>query len=145
MYRLPIVKVALVRERTVPADVKIITSPADAFAILQPLIGDADREHFVVLMLNTRNAVIGIHTVSTGTLNASLVHPREVFKAALLANTAALILGHNHPSADLSPSVEDVALTKRLRDAGELMGLPVLDHLIIGHDHFISLKERGDL
>lgn len=145
MYRLPLVKVALIRERTVAAETRVITSPADAFAVLYPLIGDADRECFVVLLLNTRNTVIGIHQVSQGTLNASLVHPREAAKAAILANAAAMILAHNHPSGDTTPSTEDVALTQRLKQVGELLGIPVLDHLVIGHDHFTSLKEKGDL
>lgn len=101
-----------------------------------------DRENFVVLLLDTKNKVIGINTVSIGTLNSSLVHPREVFKPAILASAAALILAHNHPSGDPKPSREDIEVTKRLIEAGGLLGIQVLDHIIVG-DYCVSLKEQG--
>lgn len=143
MCRIPIYKVTLVRDSSMPAPSRSVQSPADACALLRAFIGDADREHFAVLLLDTRNRVTGIHNVSVGNLNASLVHPREVFKAAILGSAAALIVAHNHPSGDADPSPEDLTLTHRLKQAGELLGIPVLDHLIIGAPGFVSLKERG--
>jgi len=142
MYRIPVYKVSLVRERSHTVECHIVTSPATAYQILNEFIGDADREQFVILLLDTRNIVRGLHVASIGTLSAALVHPREVFKPAMLANAAAIILGHNHPSGDPTPSTEDLALTARLMQSGELLGIPVLDHLVLGHEIFISMKER---
>jgi len=93
--------------------------------------------------LNTKNHIIARETLSMGTLNASLVHPREVFKAAVQKSSASIICVHNHPSGDPTPSPEDIALTKRLAEAGHLMGIDVLDHLVIGDGRFVSLKEQG--
>jgi len=143
MYRIPIYTVSLVRERSQAAEKKVISSPMDAYRILNEYIGDADREHFVVMFLDTRNTARGIHTASIGSLNASCVHPRETFKTAILANAAAVILCHNHPSGDPDPSPEDLTLTTRLVEAGALLGIAVLDHIILGDERFISLKERG--
>jgi DNA repair protein RadC len=104
-----------------------------ASALLQTyLAGDADREHFVVVLLDRKNQVIGMNTVSIGSLTASIVHPRETFKAAILSNAAAIICGHNHPSGDPQPSQEDRVLTARLVEAGKLLGISVLDHIILG-------------
>jgi DNA repair protein RadC len=141
--RIPIHRVELVREGSVPVDSRAIQGPADAADILRERIGAADREHFVALLLDTRHRVIGLHTVSVGTLNSSQVHPREVFKAAILANAAGVIVGHNHPSGDPEPSTEDLAITARLKQAGEVLGIALLDSLIIGHPGHVSLKERG--
>jgi DNA repair protein RadC len=141
--RIPIYRVTLVRDSSLPTPSRSVQSPADACAMLRAFIGDADREHFVALLLDTRNRVAGLHTVSVGNLSASLVHPREVFKAAILGSAAALIVGHNHPSGDADPSQEDLAMTARLKQAGELLGIPVLDHLVLGDPGFASLKERG--
>ena len=99
-----------------------------------------DREHFVVILLDRKNAPIGINTVSIGSLTASVVHMRETFKAAILANAAAILCGHNHPSGDPEPSREDRALTKRLVDAGKLLGIAVVDHLIVGDGTITSFS-----
>lgn len=104
---------------------------------------EADREIFTILMLNIKHKVIGIHDVSVGSLTASVVHPREVFKAACLANAAALIIAHNHPSGDPTPSKEDMNITQNLITAGKLMDIPVLDHIVVGDDKFISFKQEG--
>ena len=104
---------------------------------------DETKEHFVTLHLDSKNRLACMDVVSTGSLNASIVHPREVFKTALLSNAAALILIHNHPSGDPTPSREDLELTGRLKEAGELLGLRVLDHIIIGEDCYVSLADRG--
>ena len=103
-----------------------------------------DREVFFVMCLNTRNNVVAVHRCHVGSLNASLVHPREVFKSAILNNAASVIVAHQHPSDDITPSKEDINVTKRLVEAGKLLGIEVLDHLVVNSDNgFTSLKERG--
>jgi DNA repair protein RadC len=102
-----------------------------------------DREHFRVILLNTKNRVLGVETVSIGSLNSSLVHPREVFKSAVQRSAAGVILVHNHPSGDPTPSSEDIEITRRLSDAGRVIGIEVLDHIIIGDHLFVSFKEKG--
>jgi DNA repair protein RadC len=129
---LPIYRVQLVHEAALAAPRTQIRSSADAVALLRQFLGMVDREHFVVIMIDRKNRLIGINTVSIGSLTASVVHPREVFKAAILSNAAALICGHNHPSGDPQPSSEDRALTERLVEAGKLLGIEVLDHVIVG-------------
>lgn len=107
-------------------------SPGAVSKIMRQYLSGADREHFVVLLLNAKLQVTGINTVSIGSLNNTCVHPREVFKPAILANASSVILAHNHPSGDATPSEEDILLTKRLRDAGEILGIEVVDHIIVG-------------
>jgi DNA repair protein RadC len=125
-------RICLVREGRMPCYNQQIRSAVDASTLLHTYLADVDREHFVVLMLDQKNKVIGINTVSIGSLTASIVHPREVFKPAILSNAAALILAHNHPSGQPQPSQEDRVLTVRLVAAGKLLGISVLDHVIIG-------------
>lgn len=109
-----------------------IATPGQAAAIVHRLIGEADREHFVALYLNNRHQITHAHIVSRGTAQSAPVHPREVFKAAVLANAAAVVVGHNHPSGDVQPSRDDSALIERLRSAGEVLGIEVLDALVVG-------------
>src|SRR5215510_6479824 len=141
----PIYKISLVREGRVACYEQQIRSSANASTILQTYLADVDREHFVVLMLDQKNKVIGIHTVSIGSLTASIVHPREVFKPAILSNAAAIILAHNHPSGQPQPSQEDRVLTVRLVAAGKLLGISVLDHVIIGDgtSAYFSFADEG--
>lgn len=120
-----------------------ITDPAAAAALLLPRLAHRRREHFGVLLLDSRNRIERQAIISVGSLNGSLVHPREVFREALLHAAASLILFHNHPSGDPTPSREDVAITGRLISAGTLVGVEVLDHLVIGRGRFTSLKEQG--
>lgn len=120
-----------------------IRSPHDAADILTEQLRYLQKEHFVCLFLNTKNHVIAQETLSMGSLNASIVHPREVFRAAIKCSSASIICAHNHPSGDPTPSPEDISLTRRLLEAGEIVGIDVLDHLIIGDDGFVSMKERG--
>jgi DNA repair protein RadC len=120
----------------------LISCPAEVVPFLAE-IKDQRREHFLCLYLNARNQVVHKEVISIGSLSASIVHPREVFRVALQHAVASLILAHNHPSGDVSPSKDDLELTRRLVKAGELMGIEVLDHLIIGADEFLSLKEKG--
>jgi DNA repair protein RadC len=102
-----------------------------------------DREEFIVILLNAKNDLIGFNVGSVGTLTASLVHPREVFKPVLLGNAAALLLLHNHPSGHPTPSQEDLASTRRLREIGDLFGIKVLDHLIVGDGKYVSFVNDG--
>ncbi|MDN4067538.1 DNA repair protein RadC [Paenibacillus vini] len=102
-----------------------------------------EKEHFVILYLNTKNRVIGRETVSVGSLNAAIVHPREVFRGAIRRGSASVICAHNHPSGDPTPSQEDIDITKRLAQAGELVGIDLLDHVILGRDNHTSLKQSG--
>jgi DNA repair protein RadC len=144
-YRVPVYRVTLVREAAIPAPAARLRSAAQAAALLQQYLGAVDREHFVVILLDRKHAPIGINTVSMGSLTASVVHPREVFKSAILANAAALLCGHNHPSSDPTPSREDRAVTQRLVAAGKLLDIPVLDHIIIGDGStaYFSFADEG--
>ena len=110
----------------------VISSPEDVDGLLRGRIANLDRENFVVVLLNTKNEVLGFPTVSVGTLSASLVHPREVFKPAIRASAAGIILAHNHPSGRVKPSREDREVTRRLKEASEIIGIEVLDHVILG-------------
>jgi DNA repair protein RadC len=127
----PIYRVTLVKEGRVPCYDQQIRSSADASTFLHTYLADVDREHFVTILLNQKNRIIGVNTVSIGSLTASIVHPREVYKSAILSNAASIICGHNHPSTDCQPSKEDRAITTRLVEAGKLLGVNVLDHVII--------------
>jgi DNA repair protein RadC len=132
-----------------PRERAAISAPGDAAALLRDEMRDLDREEFRVLLLNTKNALLRVAHVSRGSLNASIVEPREVFKDAIAASAASVILAHNHPSGDPTPSSEDIAITKRLVKAGELLNIAVLDHIIVGQraghrdQDFVSLKELG--
>jgi DNA repair protein RadC len=100
-------------------------------------------ESMVMITLDTKNNITGLFTVSQGSLNSSIVHPREIYKRAILQNAASIIIAHNHPSGDTTPSQEDIAVTKRISEAGKLLGIELLDHIIVGDIGFCSLKERG--
>jgi DNA repair protein RadC len=146
MYRIPIYQVRLVRDGSQRAERKKVNAPATAAEVLHQYLADAGREHFVVLLLDTQNQIIGIHTVTVGTLDASLTHPREIFKAAFLVNAASIVLAHNHPSGDPAPSAEDHTVTRQLRDAGALLGIEVHDHIVLGDaPRYYSFAEAGAL
>jgi DNA repair protein RadC len=104
---------------------------------------DADKEHFLLLVMNNKNRINGFKVISTGSLTASLVHPREVWRAALHLCAAAVIFVHNHPSGDPAPSQEDQEITRRLKETGELLGIRVLDHVVLGQERFFSFSDRG--
>ena len=122
----------------------VISSPADVDGLLRGRIANRDRENFVVLLLNTKNEVIEMPTISVGTLSASLVHPREVFKPAIKASAASVILAHNHPSGKVEPSREDREVTQGMSGAAQIIGIEVLDHVILG-DGYVSMKGHGML
>jgi DNA repair protein RadC len=129
--------------RTSMNDTITIRSPQDVATYLMEDLRYLQKEHFVCLFLNTKNHVIAQETLSMGSLNASIVHPREVFRAAIKRSSAAIICVHNHPSGDPTPSPEDIQMTARLVEAGQIIGIEVLDHIILGDQNFVSLKEKG--
>ena len=139
-----IYKLKMIKEDTVEYSTTI-KSPADIAALARDVLGlhEAAEENFAIICLNTKNKIAGVHTVSIGSLNASIVHPREVFKAALLNNANGIICLHNHPSGDPEPSRDDIETTHRLVNAGNILGIKVLDHVIIGDNRYVSLKEQG--
>lgn len=137
----PVFRVQLVRARG--SSKMTISDEQGAAEILRRYLQHEDREHFVTLMLDAKNRVIGLHTASIGTLSSALISPREVFKAAILANAASIILAHNHPSGDTTPSPEDIQVTETLKRAGQILGIDVLDHLIVGENGaFRSLRRE---
>lgn len=144
-YAIPTYRVMLVREAEVRGVRPQIRSVTDLYGILKDQLAGADREHFMVVMLNRKNRLIGLNTVSIGSLTASVVHPREVYKPAILCNASAVAFGHNHPSGDPQPSQEDRHITARLVEAGKLLGIQVLDHLIIGEQGYFSFADHGIL
>jgi DNA repair protein RadC len=127
----------------VPAQRPVIRSPGDAAAIVMPQLRYESKEHFMALLLSTKNHVLAVPVISIGSLNASIVHPRELFREAISHSAASTILVHNHPSGDPTPSPEDISLTRRLVEAGQLLDISVLDHLIIGDGKYVSMKEKG--
>ena len=122
---------------------RVVSGPADVAALLMPALRDLDREHFLAVLLSTKNQVQDVVTVSIGSLSASIVHPREVLKPAIQASAAALIAVHNHPTGVPTPSPEDLEFTRRLARCGELVGIRLLDHVILGDGTYESLKEGG--
>ena len=142
----PGLRVSLVREPSAtPA--ATVSGPEDAVTVIRAAIPAGDeREHFIAVFVDARNRVKGVSVVSVGTLTASLVHPREVFRPAIVAGAAGVIVAHNHPSGEASPSSEDRAATARLVKAGALLGVPLLDHVIVGAgESFYSFREQGAL
>ena len=121
----------------------VIHNPQDVYEIMADKISNLNVEQFEIISLSTKNQVLDIATISLGTINSSLAQPREIFQKALKNNAAALILVHNHPSGDTSPSKQDIAVTKRIINAGEIMGINVLDHIIVGRNGFFSIKESN--
>lgn len=119
-----------------------ISSSSDVYGLFQYLVREC-KEHFLALHLDTKNKIICVDQVSVGSLNASIVHPREVMKACLLSSCAGLILVHNHPSGNPEPSREDIEITKRLKEGAELLGIRLLDHVIIGNESCVSFADRG--
>ena len=121
----------------------IVKTPDDAVGLVRARLKGKKKEHFVALLLDTRNQLIKASEISIGSLDSSIVHPREVFKEAIAASAASVILVHNHPSGDPEASEDDIKLTKRLVEAGEIVGIDVLDHIIIGGKKYLSLKREG--
>ena len=140
--RVDIVSIKMVREGSTKYENRKIETPFDAYVLLKNFLEDSDREELLVVCLDTKNQPINICTVSVGTLNSSLVHPREVFKTAILSNSNQIMLAHNHPSGISAPSNEDKAMTSRIKDAGVILGIELIDHIIIGSNEYFSFKEN---
>jgi len=124
----------------VPFDIK---NPEAVVKAIRASVQDKAKEHFKLILLNSRNRVIGISTISIGTLTTSLVHPREVFKEAIMHSAASVVLAHNHPSGDPDPSEDDLKITKKLVESGKILGIEVIDHIIIGKIDHYSFREKG--
>lgn len=135
------VELSLSRPQT--TDRPTIRGPADVAQLLTPL-QTYDREAFYAIHMDARNGLCGLEQISVGTVNASLVHPREVYKGAFLTNASRIIVAHNHPSGNLSPSQEDLTVTKRLSEAGEILGVPLLDHVVVGGGGYQSIEQSTD-
>jgi DNA repair protein RadC len=142
-YRAPRYRVTLVCETERTGTAEPIWDSSTAVQVFRPCFEHLDREHFVVCGLDAKHRVIGINLVSVGTLTLSIVHPREVFKPLIVMNAAAWLCCHNHPSGDPAPSQEDRLLTKRLREVGDLLGITLLDHLILGEARHYSFVDEG--
>lgn len=121
-----------------------ITQPLDVVNLIKELIAEKDREYLLVICLNVRNEINNISTVSVGSLSSSIVHPREVFKTAILSNSCSIILSHNHPGGSIIPSSEDKNVSIRIKEAGKILGIDLLDHIIVGFDNpeYYSFKEH---
>lgn len=144
--RVNIVSIKMVRDSSILYDIRNIKSPSDAVGLGRKFLDGADRGKLILCCLNTKNQPVSVSLISLGSINSSIVHPREVFKVAILSNAASIILFHNHPSGDPSPSAEDINVTKRLKECGNLIGIELIDHIIIGsEDSYCSLKDKGIL
>ncbi len=120
-----------------------IKSMDDVVKAVKPLMADPNKEHFIALYLNTKNGILRQEIISIGSLNANIVHPREVFRTAIMVSACNIIVAHNHPSGDPTPSSEDIELTKKLVESGKILGINVLDHVIIGHDRNYGFREMA--
>lgn len=147
-YSIPRYKIALVREKTLRWPSLQLLSSLESAKIFRAYLGkDIATEHFLLAMLDTKNDLIGILTISTGSLSASVVHPRHVFQPPIFHNAAGILVAHNHPSGNPQPSREDITLTIRLTDCGDLLGITLLDHIILGdgNQSYYSFAENGML
>ncbi|WP_333562579.1 JAB domain-containing protein [Clostridium baratii] len=141
--RVGIVSLKLIKENSVLYETRTIRSPYDAYKLIKNFLIDSDREKFVVACLDTKNQPVNISVVSIGSVNSAIVHPREVFKVAMLSNASKIICFHNHPSGNLKCSKEDENITNRLKECGEILGIELVDHIIVGdNDKYFSFKEN---
>jgi DNA repair protein RadC len=143
--RVDIVRIQIIKESSVLYKDRKVSSPSDTYNLIKGFLERSDREQLIVCSLDTKNQPTNINVVSIGTLDSSLVHPRELFKPAILSNAASIIVAHNHPSGDPQPSSEDINITNRLKECGKILGIDLIDHIIIGDERFVSLKEKGIL
>lgn len=142
--RISIVSIKMIREGSILYNTRKILSSSDAVNLGRYFLEELDRESLILCCMDIKNQPISINTVSIGSLNSSIVHPREVFKAAILSNAANILLFHNHPSGDTTPSKEDISITDRIKEAGKIIGIDLLDHIIIGSGNkYTSLKRQG--
>lgn len=139
---LDLVSIRMVREKTLKGVVDKIAGSSDAANFFKLLLQDLDREVVALLTLDHKKVPINVSVISMGTLNSTLVHPREVFKTAVLSNATSIILAHNHPSGNAEPSEQDLQVTQRIQEAGALLGIELIDHIVIGDDNYYSLREN---
>lgn len=141
--RVDIVSLKLVKESSVLYESRKISNPYDAYRLIKNFLVDSDREKFVVVCLDTKSQPVSIEIVSIGTVNSAMVHPREVFKVAVLSNASKIICFHNHPSGNTNFSKEDEVITNRLKKCGEILGIELVDHIVVGDDDkYFSFKEN---
>lgn len=144
--RVNIVSLKMVKEASVLYENRKVASPNDAVDLIKDFLQESDREKCILICLDTKNQPTFLTTISIGSLNSSIIHPREVFKLAIMSNSASIIMAHNHPSGDPNPSKEDMGITKRLVEAGEILGIKIIDHIIVGDgDRYYSFKENDHL
>lgn len=141
--RVDLISLKVCREKSIKYGDRQINSPMQALQIVKEFIGETDREYFVVMNLNVKNEPCSIEICSMGLVDQTLVHPREVFKSAITTNSVKIIIFHTHPSGSVSPSKDDIDITKNLMRASAIMQIPILDHIIIGDNHYFSFKEEG--
>jgi DNA repair protein RadC len=137
-------RVSLIKDHVLPyTTASLILTPLQVYELIKEYLQGSDREQFIAIFLDSRSEVIGINTVSVGTLTESLVHPREVFKGAILANAASVIVAHNHPSGEALASEADYSVTSKLKEAGRILGIPIEDHVIVGAEGYFSFRQQG--
>lgn len=141
--RVDIVSLRLVKETSLLYKDRAIRSPEDGYNLFKQFLGELDREYFVVMCLDVKNQPTAINVCHIGSLDASIVHPREIMKIAILSNSASILICHNHPYGNPVESPEDIEVTKRLAEAGSIIGIELLDHLVIGDGSYVSLKDKG--
>lgn len=141
--RVDLISLKVCKEKSIKYYGRTIGSPKNAFNIIKEFVGDADREYLGILCLNTKKEPCSVQICSIGTLDSALFHPREIFKSAICTNASSLIIFHTHPSGSIEPSKEDIAITEILKKVGDLMQIPVLDHIIVGDDEYFSFKENN--
>lgn len=141
--RVDIVSLKMIKESSILYVNRRIKTADEAAYLVRTLLESSDREKLIVCCLNSKNEPTSLSVVSIGSLNSSIVHPREVFKTAIISNAASILIAHNHPSGDIEPSKEDINITERIKQSGDIIGIKLLDHLIIGDNKHLSLKEEG--
>jgi len=142
LKKIDVVRIEMITESSLEYGKDAMKNPNDVAKVIKEFLGNRDREIFGVVCLNTKNKITNISIVSIGTLNSSTVHPRETFKSAVLSNANSIIIFHNHPSGNVEPSQSDLEITRRISEAGLILGISLLDHVIIGGDSWLSFKEK---
>lgn len=141
--RVDLISLKVCREKSIKYESRKITNPEQAYNIVKSFIGNTDREYFIVMNLNTRNEPCSVEICTIGSLDKTIVHPREVFKSAIITNANKIILFHTHPSNSIEPSSTDLDTTQKLMEASKIIQIPILDHIIIGESGFFSFKQGG--
>ena len=143
MGNISVVSLCLIKEKELQYCIGKMSNPEKVFKFLNDQIGNKSQEHFVVLSLDSKGNVNSFNTTHIGTINSTLIHPREIFKVAIISNASAIILAHNHPSGDATPSEKDIKVTKSLVKASKHLDIEILDHIIVGDNKYFSFKEKG--